>query len=238
MGFSMRELASMVDISAVRAESDETEIRAMVEFAREYQCLCAFTLPCHVPLVTELLADEPSIMIGGVVGFPSGGVSSKTKMVEAGELICLGCNELDMVINLGLLLSGQYQRVEDDIRRVVDVAEEVPVKVVLECHYLSEDDIRKGCDLSINGGASFVKTGTGWAPTGATIENVGLIKSHVGDAIGIKAAGGLSDLDTLCEMNRIGAQRFGLGLKNAAGIFEQCLDNCDANLQKSMGGRI
>jgi len=132
----------------------------------------------------------------------------------------MGCDELDMVINLGLLRSGQYQRVLDDIRGVVEVANGVPVKVILECHYLTDAEIRKGCELCIQAGAAFVKTGTGWAPTGATLENVALIKACVGDAIGIKASGGIRGLETLTEMYRRGARRFGIGLRSAPRIFE------------------
>ena len=134
----------------------------------------------------------------------------------------MGCDELDMVINVGLLRSGQYQRVLDDIRGVVEVAGTAPVKVILECHYLSDEQIRRGCELCIEAGAAFVKTSTGWAPTGATLENVALIKSCVGDAIGIKAAGGIRGLETLIEMYRRGARRFGIGLSTATRIFEEC----------------
>jgi deoxyribose-phosphate aldolase len=94
--------------------------------------------------------------------------------------------------------------------------------VILECHYLSDDEIRRGCELCVEAGAAFVKTSTGWAPTGATPENVALIKSCVGDAIGVKAAGGIRELDTLMEMYRLGARRFGLGLRSAVQILEQC----------------
>jgi deoxyribose-phosphate aldolase len=144
------------------------------------------------------------------------------KVAEARELLQMGCGELDMVINLGLLRSGRYQRVLDDIQAVVDVAGGVPVKVILECHYLSDKEICKGCELCIKAGASFVKTGTGWAPTGATPENIALIKSCVGDAIAIKAAGGVRGLDMVIEMYRLGARRFGVGLNSAIQIFREC----------------
>jgi deoxyribose-phosphate aldolase len=154
------------------------------------------------------------------------------KVAEAQELLRLGCDELDMVINIGLLRSGHLQRVLDDIRGVVQAAGETPVKVILECHYLSNDEIRQGCELCIRAGAAYVKTGTGWAPTGATLENVATIKSYVGDAIGIKAAGGIRTLGTLSEMARLGAQRFGIGFRSAQSIFEQCASggNCDGKV--------
>jgi deoxyribose-phosphate aldolase len=222
MQLAVRDLARMVDLTAVRAEDDETLVRALSKAAREYQPMCVCALPGHTPLLRDLLADEPDIHIVGAVGFPSGGNTTAVKLAEAQELLGMGCSELDMVINIGLLRSGSHQRVLDDIRSVVDVAGNAPVKVILECHYLSDDQIRVGCELCIQAGASFVKTSTGWAPSSATLENVALIKSCVGDAIAIKAAGGIRSLDTVMEMYRLGARRFGIGLSSAIQIFEEC----------------
>jgi deoxyribose-phosphate aldolase len=222
MQLTIQNLASMIDLTAVRADSDEAEVRALADTAKKYRPICVCTLPGHTPLLRDLLADELGVHIVGAVGFPSGGNTLATKVAEARELLGMGCSELDMVINVGLLRSGSYQRVLDDIQGVVDVAGHAPVKVILECHYLSHDQIRVGCELCIQAGASFVKTSTGWAPTGATLENVALIKSCVGDAIAIKAAGGIRDLDTVMEMYRLGARRFGIGLNSAIHIFEEC----------------
>jgi deoxyribose-phosphate aldolase len=212
----------MMDLTAVRADTDEVEVRALADAARQFQPVCVCTLPSLTPLLRDLLADLVDIQVVGAVGFPSGGNTTAIKVAEARELLGMGCGELDMVINIGLLRSGAYQRALDDVRAVVEVADGAPVKVILECHYLSDDQIRRGCELCIQAGASFVKTSTGWAPTGATLENVALIKSCVGDAIAIKAAGGIRSLDTLREMYRLGARRFGVGLSSALGIFEEC----------------
>ncbi|MGQ9501735.1 MAG: deoxyribose-phosphate aldolase [Anaerolineae bacterium] len=220
MELTIREIARMTDLSAVRADTDEAEVKALAVAAKRYRCLCATTLPAFTPLLKDMLADTPDIRVSGNVSFPSGAATSAMKVAEAKELLQIGCDELDMVINLGLLRSGQYQRVLDDIRGVVEVANGVPVKVILECYYLTDDEIRRGCELCIQAGAAFVKTGTGWAPTGATLENIALIKACVGDAIGIKASGGIRGLETLTEMYRRGARRFGIGLRSAPRIFE------------------
>lgn len=212
----------MIDLSAVRPDTTEAEVRATAEMARKYRCICASTLPGHTPLLVDLLANEPEIGVSGNVSFPSGGATRSIKIAEARELLQMGCDELDVVINIGLLRSGQYGRALDDIKGVVETAGQVPVKAILECHYLSDDEIRRACELCIQAGAAFVKTGTGWAPTGATLENVALIKSFVGDAIGIKAAGGIRHLETVKEMYRLGARRFGLGFRTAAPIWKQC----------------
>jgi deoxyribose-phosphate aldolase len=215
----------MIDLTAVRADSDEMEVRALAEAAIHYRPICVCTLPTYTPLLRGLLADESDIGVVGAVGFPSGGHTQSVKRAEAAELLQMGCSELDMVINIGLLCSGRYQRVLDDIRGVVELAGHVPVKVILECHYLSADQIRQACELCIQAGATFVKTSTGWAPTGATLENIALIKSCVGDAIAIKAAGGIRDLDTMMRMYQLGARRFGVGLSSAIRIFEAQVQN-------------
>jgi deoxyribose-phosphate aldolase len=222
MSFTDQEIARMVDLTAVRADTDEAEVRALAVAAKGHRPMCVCTLPSFTPLMRDLLADAPDVRVVGAVGFPSGGNTTTIKIAEARELLGMGCSELDMVINVGLLRSGAYQRVLDDMRAVVDIADGAPVKVILECHYLSDDQIRVGCELCIQAGASFVKTSTGWAPTGATLENVALIKSCVGDAIAIKAAGGIRSLDMVLEMYRLGARRFGIGLGSAIQIFEEC----------------
>ena len=223
MNFTAREVAQMIDLSAVRMDMSEAEVRATVAMAKKYQCICVTTLPVYTPLVKDLLADEPEIRVSGNVSFPSGGATSVMKSAEARELLQLGCQELDMVVNVGWLRSGRYQAVLEDIRGVVEVAGDVPVKVILECHYLSDDEICKGCELCIQAGVAFVKTSTGWAPSGATLENVALIKACVGEAIAIKASGGIRGLETLKAMYRRGARRFGIGLRTAPPLFAQCM---------------
>ena len=215
------EISRMIDVSAVKTDDAEQEVRNMVRTAREYRSAAVFALPGWTPLVIELLSGDAEVAAGGAVGFPSGGQTSPIKAAETRELCDMGCTEIDMVINIGKLISGRHEEVRDDIRAVVAEARSFPVKVILECHYLTEDQIRTGCDLSIEGGALWVKTGTGLAPSGATLENVALIKSHVGDAIGVKAAGGVRGLETLVEMYRRGARRFGLSWKGAVTILQK-----------------
>lgn len=219
MELSSYDIARMIDISAVRANSDETTIKELAEQAQRYRFIAVETLPCMTPLIKNLLEDSPEINIGGNVGFPSGGQATVIKVAEARDLIEMGCSELDVVINISKLISGRDAEVLDDLKAVVDVSENILVKVILECHYLNNDKIRRACDLCIESGADFVKTGTGWAATGATLENIALIKSHVGNSIAIKASGGIRGLETLVEMYRRGACRFGIGLQHAIQII-------------------
>jgi len=222
MNLTVQTLARMMDLSAVRAEVDEAEVRQLAEAARRYHCVCAFVLPCYLPELKALLVGAPDVGIGGVVGFPSGAHSTNVKVAEARQQLAEGATELDMVINVGMLRSGRDRYVEDDIRAVVEAAERVPVKVILEAHHLSDEQIVQGSRLAVRAGAAFVKTGTGWAPTGATLHNVRLIKSAVGDAARVKAAGGVRDLATVIEMIRLGVSRFGVGLATGTKLLEQC----------------
>ncbi len=216
-----REIARMMDLSAVQAQNTEDDVKALVNLAKVHQCIAVFTLPSLTPLAAQLLKDETGINLGGVIGFPSGGVSTTIKVAEAEELIKMGCNELDMVINVGLLRSGRFEDVQHDVRSVVEIADQIPVKVILECHHLTDAQIQKGCEISIAAGAVFVKTGTGWAETGATMHNVALMNACAGGKISIKAAGGIRDLDTLLELHRRGATRFGVGYESAKHILSQ-----------------
>jgi deoxyribose-phosphate aldolase len=219
-----QQLARMFDLSAVRADVEIAEVRALAEAAKKYHCICAFVLPCHLPELRALLADASGVGVGAVVGFPSGASSTNTKAAEAREQLAQGATELDMVINVGMLRSGRDQYVENDIRAVVEAAAGVPVKVILETHYLTAEQIVRGSQLAVRAGAAFVKTATGWAPTGATLDNVRLIRSAVGDRARIKAAGGVRNLGTVVDMIRLGVSRFGVGLESGRTI----LDACDA----------
>jgi deoxyribose-phosphate aldolase len=211
----------MIDLSAVWPADGEEAIRALAACARKYRCGLLSTLPAQARLARELLEGDPEIGLGGNVGFPSGGQTTAIKVAEARELIRLGCRELDAVIDIAGLVSGRHSQVLAELRALVAEAGRAPLKVILETHYLTEAQIRTGCDLSIAAGAAFVKTGTGWAPTGATPENVRLIKAHVGDAIGIKASGGIRSLAALLELYRLGARRFGIGLRAAEKILAE-----------------
>lgn len=218
------DIAQMIDLSAVKAEDNDEYIESLVACAKKYHCVAVYPLPSRVPLVKDLLGNQRDIIIGGAVGFPSGGQTTAAKVFETKELVALGCSEIDMVINISKLRSGRDAEVCDDISAVVEAAGALPVKVILECHYLTDAQILTVCDIAIDAKAAWVKTGTGWAPTGATLKNIELIKNHVQTAIGVKAAGGIRDLKTVLDMYKLGARRFGLGLKSSTKILEEAFD--------------
>ncbi len=211
----------MIDLSAVRSESDDEAIATLVAAAEKYHCGLVSVLPTQTALAKKLLEATPDIRLGGNVGFPSGGQTSAIKVAETRELVALGCDELDMVADLASMRSGRVQDTLNDIRAVAEAAQGVPLKVILECHYLTAAQIRTGCDLAIEAGAAFVKTGTGWAPTGATYNRINLIKAHVGERIQIKASGGIRSLESLLEMYRLGARRFGISVRSGSAILAE-----------------
>ena len=206
------ELASMMDLGAVQANSTRMDVQKHADFAIRYNCKAVFALSAFLPYLVEYrAANNGKFLVGGTVGFPSGGMSGPMKEWEAREVRRLGADEVDMVINIGYLLSDMYQEAKDEIRAVKEAIGDIPLKVIIECHYLNEAQMAKACEIAIDANAQWIKTGTGWAPTGATLENVALIKKFVGDAVKIKAAGGVKNLETIRKMVVLGVERFGLG---------------------------
>ena len=219
-----REIAGMIDISAVKHDSTLDELRAAAELAKKHSCICVFGLPAHTPLLVELLADRPDILVGGAVGFPSGGQTTAVKAIETRELIEMGCMEIDVALNIAWVKGGLLDLVRADIEAVVEAAGTAPVKVILECHWLTDEEIVTVCDICAEAGVRFVKTGTGWAPTGATRENIALMKKTVGERCSVKAAGGVKDLQTLMELYELGARRFGIGVRTAEAILREAAE--------------
>lgn len=220
MGLSLIELARMIDISAVKAGSTLNDVEAIVQAAKQYRFMAIFPLPSLVDRAKQLLGDFEDIILGGVVGFPSGSSTTNVKVVEAEDLIKLGCKELDMVIDVGKLRSQLYDEVASDINAVVDTAGKIPVKVILEVSLLTQKEITDGSLLIRDCGAKFVKTGTGWSgPT--TTEHIALIKKAVGDTVQVKVAGGIRNLDFLLKIHDMGVTRFGLGYNSALAIVNE-----------------
>jgi deoxyribose-phosphate aldolase len=221
MQMTARDVARRIDISAVRTPHGEAEIREMVESARRYSFIAVHVLPCWMSFLRGLLASSPEILAGGPVGFPAGAHRTDIKAAEARGMVADGVQEMDMMLNVGKLRSGDRAYVLEDIRAVVQAAGPVPVKVIIEAPLLNEDQVRLACDLAIEGKAAFVKTSTGWLPGGSTLPLIRLITAHVGGAIQVKAAGGVRDLPTVVQMLRLGVARFGINLHNAVQIVTE-----------------
>ncbi|MBD3307781.1 deoxyribose-phosphate aldolase, partial [candidate division KSB3 bacterium] len=222
MELSPQDIARCIDISTVQAQHGEAEIRELVQYAREYGFIAVHALPCWTKFLSELLSDRDDILVGGPVGFPSGGHRTETKVFEAKQLIADGLQEMDLMMNIGMLRSGRYAYVEEEIRAIVETAGTMPVKVILEVYHLTDDEIKQACELCINAGAAFVKTGTGWTPSGATLDVVSLITSFVGDAIKVKASGGVRGLEMFTTMYNLGVARFGINVNASIEILREC----------------
>lgn len=168
--------------------------------------------PFLVPLTAQILAAS-NTKTCSVCGFPLGYSNTETKAEEAALLVDLGCVEVDMVMNVAAMLEGEHMLVEDDIRAVVEAttgtSESAIVKVILETGYLDEAQVISACELAVAAGAHFVKTSTGFGPRGASVRDVEIMRATVGAEIGVKAAGGIRDLDTALAMIDAGATRIG-----------------------------
>lgn len=206
------QLAKTIDHSLLRPELTEAEVIAGCELARRYDVASVCVKPCHVRLAAELLRGS-DVAVGTVVGFPHGSQTTAVKVFEAKEAIANGATELDMVINIGELRSGHTEHVGSEIRAVVDVARQsdrpVLVKVILENAYLTDEQKVQGCKLVEQAGADFVKTSTGFAPSGATIEDLKLMRASVGPQVQVKAAGGVRTLEALLAVIDVGVTRCG-----------------------------
>jgi deoxyribose-phosphate aldolase len=223
MLLTSKDIAKMVDISCVRTTSSKADIDEMVDTARKYGFGQVSVMQCFIPYTKDLLKTAPDVRLIGNVSFPSGSDSTSIKVLQAKEMLAAGCDEIDMVMNIGKLRSGQLEEVEKDVRAVVETVLPTPIKVIIEVMSLTPEETKQACDICLRTGATFVKTGTGWAERGTTVEDVVLVKSFVSDQIKIKASGGVRGLDTFVKMYNAGARRFGINMKSAIKILEECM---------------
>lgn len=204
------QIAKVIDHSLLRPELTEAETIAGCELALRYHVATVCVKPCYVPLAAQILAGS-DVLVSTVIGFPHGGNTTHAKVFEAREAIAQGARELDMVLNIGQLRSGNHDAVRDDVRAVVEEAHAsgVKVKVILENAYLSDEEKVIACRLCEEAGADWVKTSTGFAPSGATIADLKLMRASVGPQVQVKAAGGVRTLDALLDVMEAGCSRSG-----------------------------
>jgi len=214
------DIAKMYDLSCVRMHHTREDMIELIDVAKKYSCGQVSVLQCFLDMSRELLLDRPDIKLVGNVSFPSGSDDYTLKRFQADQMFGK-CDEIDMVMNVNWLKSGMYKEVEADILAVREVVKDKTLKVIIESPILDDKDIAKACEICINAKADFVKTGTGWTDS-TTVEQVKFIKSVVGDAIAIKASGGVADLGMLAEMYQSGATRFGVNLATGIAILEEC----------------
>lgn len=201
-------LARLIDHTLLKQDATRDEVVKLCEEARKYRFASVCVNSTWVPLVKSLLHNS-GVKVCAVVGFPLGAMTPAAKAYEAREAVRQGANEIDMVINIGALKSGDVETVFEDICRVVKSAAPAAVKVILECGSLTDEEKIIGCTLSKLAGAAFVKTSTGFGKGGATVEDVALMRKIVGADMGVKASGGVRTAEDALRMAEAGASRIG-----------------------------
>lgn len=221
MDYTCQDIAQMIDHSLLRPELTEKDVREGCEVAKKYKVASVCCRPSELALVTQLLQGS-DVKPSTVIGFPHGCNKTETKAFEAEQAIEDGAVELDMVLNIGKLLDGDHDYVKKDIQAVVEVAHSkgAKVKVIFENYYLNDDQKKVACRLAEEAGVDFVKTSTGFAGGGATLEDLQLMRDNVSEKVQVKAAGGVRDLEMAIKVRQVGCTRFGATATVA--IMEQC----------------
>lgn len=201
-------LAPFIDHTLLKPNATDDQVEKLCKEAMKYKFASVCVNSAYVPLASKLLQGS-GVKVCTVVGFPLGAMSSESKACETREAISKGADEIDMVINVGKLKSGDYAYVCEDIKSVVRAAQGRCVKVILETSSLTDDEKVAGCILAKAAGADYVKTSTGFGSGGATVEDVALMRKTVGSKMGVKASGGIRSAESAREMIKAGATRIG-----------------------------
>lgn len=201
-------LASYIDHTILKADATLKDVEKVCAEAMDHHFAAVCVNPCFTAYAASLLKGE-SVGLATVVGFPLGASTIAVKVCETEDAIKNGATEIDMVMAIGFFKSGNFKRVEEDIREVVRVAGAKPVKVIIETCYLTPDEITKASLICADAGAAFVKTSTGFGSRGATVDDVKLIRAAVGSRCKIKASGGIKTKEQALAMIEAGALRIG-----------------------------
>lgn len=201
-------LKNYIDHTLLAPTASHEDIARLCKEAvtNEFYAVCVNS--CYVKFAKEQLGKS-EVKLAATVGFPLGACSSKAKITEAGQAIADGADEIDMVINIGYLKDGSYEQVQKEIGDIKAAIGDRVLKVILETCYLTEEEIRKACKIASNANADFVKTSTGFGSRGASMEDVRIMKSVVGDKMKIKASGGIRDAKAAKEYIDLGVDRIG-----------------------------
>lgn len=233
-----KDIAKMIDHSLLRPEFTVEQVIEGCRLAKQYGTASVCVRPCDVELARKEL-EGSDVLVTTVIGFPHGSHTTEAKVFEAEKAIQDGAVELDMVLNIGRLLSREFDYVENDIKAVVDVAHKhnVLVKVILENCYLTDELKEEACRICERAGADFVKTSTGYGTGGATIEDLKLMRRTCSEKVKVKAAGGVRTLDDALAVRAVGAERFGATATKA--IMEEAIKReADGTLAEGGQGEL
>ena len=219
--FNYHDIAKMIDHSLLQPTLTDAELEAGCRLALEYDVASVCIKPYYLKCCAEILAGG-TVKASTTIGFPHGGHTTRIKLLEAQEALDHGCQELDMVVNIGKVLSGDWHYVRADIQAVVDAAHARGqiVKVIFENCYLKDEHKIRLCEICGDVGADFVKTSTGYGDGGATIDDLKLMRKHSPAAVQVKAAGGVRTFDKLLEVRALGVSR--LGASRTAEMLDEC----------------
>ena len=198
----------MIDHTVLKADTPLETVKRICDEAMEYGFASVCINPCHVAYCADYLKDS-DVNVCTVIGFPLGANTSAVKAFETKDAIANGADEIDMVMNIGALKDKNYDLVRDDVKAVVEAANGTLVKVILETCLLTEDEIKKACELCVEAKADYVKTSTGFSTRGATIEDVRIMKEAVHGKAKVKAAGGVRTPEEAEYMINLGVKRIG-----------------------------
>lgn len=200
-------ILSYVDHTLLTQTATWSEIKEILDDAMKYKTASACIPAAYVKQAAEYVNGNLSICT--VIGFPHGNSTTKTKVFETKDAIENGASEIDMVINIGLLKDKKYQELEDEIRQIHEACDRKLLKVIIETCLLTEEEKIKMCEIVTNAGAEYIKTSTGFSTSGATLEDVKLMKKYVGENVKVKAAGGIASFDDAVAFIEVGASRLG-----------------------------
>ena len=203
-----------IDHTLLKAGASKADILRVCEEAKQYHTASVCVNSCYAPLVHEALTGS-DVMTCCVVGFPLGAMATASKAFEAAQAVRDGADEIDMVLNIGLVKSEDWEAAESDIAAVVAAARPARVKVILETCLLTDEEKEKACEIAQCAGAAFVKTSTGFSVAGATTEDIALMRKTVGPAMGVKASGGIRTREQAEAMIAAGATRIGASATKA-----------------------
>ncbi len=220
MSITPHDIAKMLDHSTLQPFLTEEDIRKGCELALKYDCASVCARPCDVPILAEMLKGS-DVKVCTVIGFPHGSHETAIKVAEAKLALEEGCQELDMVLNIGKMIHGDHDYVKSEIQQIADLAHanNAIVKVILETCYLTDEQKKLACQLSEEAGADFVKTSTGYGSKGCTIDDLKLMRAAVSANVRVKGSGGIRDLDTVLSARAVGASR--CGVSATAKIMEE-----------------
>ena len=221
MEYTYTEIAGMIDHSLLPPALNEQELEEGCQLALEYGVASVCIMPYYLKRCAEILRDSP-VQASTTIGFPHGGHTTAMKRAEAERALEDGCQELDMVVNISRVMSGDWDYVQQDIAAVIEPAHAASqkVKVIFENCYLDEQQKIMLCKICTDLGADWVKTSTGFGTSGATTEDIRLMVENTPDHVQVKAAGGIRDLDALLEMRALGASR--VGASRTQGMLDEC----------------